>query len=490
MGAGLNLLQALRAGQAARIAFVGAGGKTTALFQLARQLQAAGAGTILLTTTTHLAVSQLELADRILEATSREQIAALDASLPAGVIIVHGGLQGERVSGLTDELFAALFAAADRHSNPILVEADGSRQRPLKAPGAHEPAIPGVNHFRALDLAGRESGDPRLKGGLDCVVVCAGLSGLGKPLDSQWVHRLDSFARLSGLESGAEITAVGLARVLSHPQGGLKNIPTGVRRVALLNQADTPELQAVGGRLGEELIGHGYDAAVTAALNRPRQAGLAPVTTSRFDSPEVGEIFLTLEPTAGIVLAAGESSRFGQPKQLLTWGGETLVHRASRTALEAGLDPVVVVTGAHTEEVQRAVADLAVQPVFNPAWAAGQSSSVATGLRSLPAKCGGAIFLLADQPQTPAALLRSLSSRHAETLAAIVAPLVDGRRGTPVLFDRTTFPDFSSLQGDTGGRALFQRFPVTWLPWHDSNLLLDIDQPGDYQKLLGLEAPE
>jgi molybdenum cofactor cytidylyltransferase len=72
---------------------------------------------------------------------------------------------------------------------------------------------------------------------------------------------------------------------------------------------------------------------------------------------------------------------------------------------------------------------------------------------------------------------------HCGSLAPIIAPLVSGQRSNPVLFDRDTFGDLLALEGDQGGRALFSRYPVQWLPWHDVNLLLDIDTPEDYQRL-------
>jgi probable selenium-dependent hydroxylase accessory protein YqeC len=76
-------------------------------------------------------------------------------------------------------------------------------------------------------------------------VVVAGLSGLGKPLNHEWVHRPEIFSRLANLDLDAPVTSEGLVHVLSHPQGGLKGIPQSARRVVLLNQAGTAELQAV-----------------------------------------------------------------------------------------------------------------------------------------------------------------------------------------------------------------------------------------------------
>lgn len=192
------------------------------------------------------------------------------------------------------------------------------------------------------------------------------------------------------------------------------------------------------------------------------------------------------ESIAGIILAAGASRRMGQPKPLLLWRGEPFIRRIARTALEAGLAPVVVVTGAHAAGVQAAVADLPVEAVYNPNWESGQSSSVQAGLSRLPPETAAAIFFLADQPHVPAALVRALVEQHAQSQAPLIVPQIGGRRANPVLFDRQAFPDLMSLQGDAGGRLIFSRYPTVHVPWPDENLLLDVDTPQDYKRLLDL----
>jgi molybdenum cofactor cytidylyltransferase len=441
------------------LAFSGAGGKTTALFRLGREFLkrsaegSAASRTVFLAATTHMAIDQLQMADRSIVVTEGEPIDLPPERWSDGLLLFTGppGQDG-RTSGLTPAQMDRLFAHAKQAGFPILIEADGSRQRPLKAPAAHEPAIPDC---------------------VDCVVVVAGLSGLGKPLTSEWVHRPERFSELAGISVGESVTAEALVRVLCHPSGGLQGIPEGARRIMLLNQADSAELQAAAQKMAAEIL-HAYLAVVIASLASSGPSG----------------IYAVHEPAAGVILAGGAASRFGQPKQTLPWHGQALVWHAAQTALHAGLSPVVVVTGHAADQVRAALTGLPVEFAYNPDWAAGQSASVICGLRQLPAQVGSAVFLLADQPLVPAGLVRGLVETHAASCSPIVASLVQGQRANPVLFDRCTFPDLLLLTGDVGGRALFNRYPVSWLPWNDSSVLFDVDTQEDYQALLGTPALE
>ncbi len=177
----------------------------------------------------------------------------------------------------------------------------------------------------------------------------------------------------------------------------------------------------------------------------------------------------------------------GRSKQLLLWRGKPFICQVARTALEAELAPVLVVTGAEADKVRAALADLPVECVHNPAWAEGQSTSVRAGLLALPANTSAAIFFLADQPHIPVELVRMLKERHVQTRPPIVAPMIEGRRGNPVLFDSSVFPDLTSLHGDAGGRLVFSRYPIAYAPWNDPGLLLDVDTLEDYEQLLSSE---
>jgi len=465
----MQLSQALRftgAGavftQPPRLAFVGAGGKTTAMFTLASQLKQ-GYESVFVTTTTHLGTAQSGLADRHVIV---ERSADLPTTPPQGVVLFTGPEGGDgRLAGLDTKTLESLLELADRHRIPLLIEADGSRLRPLKAPAGHEPAMPGF---------------------VDTAVVVAGLSGLGKPLTENWVHRPEFFGRLAGLDEGQQITPPALVQVLTHPQGGLKGIPAAARRVLLLNQADSDALREEGEQIAQMCLGD-YAAAVVSALTLPSPGGRGEKGGSLRAERSNLIVSSIHEPTAIILLAAGASTRFGRPKQLIDWQGQPLVRHVAALALSAEVQRIRVVVGAYQAEVRQALEGLPVEIVENPDWREGQAASVRAGIQGLPMETGGALFMLVDQPQVPTSLLKSLVELHAERLTPLTAPLCQGRRANPVLFDRTTFPDLLTLRGDTGGRQLFaspRQYEVSWLPWEDESLLWDMDTEEDYRRFI------
>jgi molybdenum cofactor cytidylyltransferase len=433
------------------VAFAGAGGKTSAMFRTAHEL-APG----LVTTTTHLGAWQASMANIQFIWNPDDPMPEMEATLAGGITLVTGSLDKstERYRGLTTPQLEKLRQLAGYHTLPLLIEADGARQKALKAPAEHEPVIPEF---------------------VDTVVVVAGLSSLDQPLTEEHVHRAERFSALSGLEMGATITPKAVINVLTHPDGGLKNIPAGARRVALLNQADTATLQSQANEIGQALLS-AYDSAVVANM----------------DLAMTGEpVIAVKENIAGIILAGGKSSRYGRTKQLLDYHGQPFIRVVAETALRAGLSPVIVVTGADAEQVEAAISGLPIRIVHNPDWENGQSTSIRAGITEIELpysrKAGGAIFLLADQPQVSAEVLRALVERHSQDLPAVLAPYVFDQRANPVLFDRVTFQDLLALQGDTGGRAVFSKFNPRYMNWYDRRLLLDVDTPEDYQKLVNGE---
>jgi CTP:molybdopterin cytidylyltransferase MocA len=175
---------------------------------------------------------------------------------------------------------------------------------------------------------------------------------------------------------------------------------------------------------------------------------------------------------AAVVLAAGASTRLGEPKQLVMLGGETLLERAVRIAQEAGCAPVVVVLGA-SAEVIRAASDLnGAIAVVNDRWAEGMGSSVRAGVAPLK-EVDGCVVMTCDMPSVTAAHLQTLMGT-----GEVTASLYAGRRGVPAYFPVSRFPVLMELQGDTGARDLLRTARCKELVGGE----LDVDTVGDLER--------
>jgi len=188
-----------------------------------------------------------------------------------------------------------------------------------------------------------------------------------------------------------------------------------------------------------------------------------------------------------ILLAAGASTRLGQPKQLLPYLGQTLIRRAAETAVATGCQPIVLVTGALHEELLAEVVDLPVQAVRNTAWATGMGSSIQVGLtfmENLGQPLQAVLVTLSDQPLVSPELLQELIQHHQTTQALIVATEYGGTHGVPALFAAEVFPDLRELAGNTGARKLIATRDATVEVLSFPDGAIDVDTREQYEELL------
>lgn len=446
----MNLRTALRIQPRDVIALVGAGGKTSTMFRLAHELAKARLRVVSTTTTKIgtpapeqsrcfiVAAERGELLDRVRQALLTER----------HITVARAPYDADKFTGLPPEWIADLQALPEVHA--VLVEADGARKLPLKAPRDGEPVIPENTTL---------------------VVAVAGMSCIGLPLDENHVCRANQVAALTGQPLGALIRPEDVARVLAATGGGRKDIPAAARAVALLNQADdAPRLEAAR-RVAEAVCAPGaFDEALIGSVS-----GDEPVRE------RWGRV-------TAVIMAAGEGRRFGGAiKQLAPWHDKTLIRHIVDLVELSRADEVQIVLGANADIIRAQLGELGPRTRIrlNASWAEGMSTSVLTGLAQSEVRPNAAIFVNVDQPGIHPELIDQLIDRHRRTATLIVAPRFQNMRGNPVLWDRSLFGELQTLRGDVGGREILRQHwrDINWVELNSEEELTDTDTPEEYQRL-------
>lgn len=431
------------------VSFVGGGGKTTAMFRLADELAAARLR-VVTTTTTRIFAAQIKLAPfHIRVETGELETGVLQSALQEypHVLVIGRTSEEDKALGIDPSLVDQLIAL-DK-VDVVINEADGSRMRPFKAPGEHEPVIPASTTL---------------------LVPVVGIDVLGKPLDDEHVHRAARVAELLDVPVGTILEPSHIARVLAHREGGLKQKSAGARAIPLINKVDN----AAQLTLAREIARH--------VLNNDDVDAVAIGAVKDVANP-ISEL---RERVSAIILAAGGSTRMeGALKQLLPWGNATLVQRTWKVVQRAGFSEVIVVIGNRAGDVRMALDGTGAQFVFNPDWATGRASSIRVGLDATAARSAAALFINADQPFLSTDVLEAILAHFASSRAPIIIPTFQGKPGSPVLFARRYFGELKALVGDVGGKQLFEKHnQVSYLPINNPDAGIDVDTPTQYQAAL------
>lgn len=201
---------------------------------------------------------------------------------------------------------------------------------------------------------------------------------------------------------------------------------------------------------------------------------------------------------AAVILAAGGSSRLGQPKQLLVFRGETLIRRAVRAAAEAGCDPVVVVVGAVSGAIR--LQEVAIREsriassskpgdgaratvVENAKWQNGVGTSIRRGLEQLDGAVQAVVLIACDQPFVDGSVIAELIAAHQKTGKPMIASSYANTLGVPALFARSCFAALLALPDDCGAKMLFTMRPNDVAAVGFEQGAIDIDTPEDFERL-------
>lgn len=444
----MNLVEALQVRPGDVISFVGAGGKTTAMFNLATQLAKQG-WRVITTTTTRIAQDEMRAAP--------QQVGfghgmRLPESLPAQIeqhhhIFVFTKLENDnKVKGVRPEWLDQNLAAAS-YLDVLIVEADGSRRLPMKAPLSHEPPIPASTTI---------------------VVPVVGIDALGQPLDEDHIYGADIISRLTGHPPKEPVTPELIAASIMHPQIGLKNVPQRARVVPLINKV-TPETLATARKIACYMLSDlNIDRVVLAALQNP-----VPVIEVR-------------RRIGAVIMAAGESRRMGEPKLLMPWEQKTIIRQVAEqvTALPDVYETVVI-SGRWDAQIRAQLADLPLRVVFNPDYETGEmASSLKVAIESLWHSSDACLIVLGDQPMIRQQTIRDVILAYSQGKAPIVAPSFENRRGHPILIDRAFWPALLDLPPNGAPRDVIRanEDQIFHLLVDNDSILKDIDTPEDYRR--------
>lgn len=184
-----------------------------------------------------------------------------------------------------------------------------------------------------------------------------------------------------------------------------------------------------------------------------------------------------------IILAAGESSRLGKPKQLVAFRGRTLIRIAVKAALHSVCRPVVVTLGANADQIRPEIS-LQARVVENPEWQEGMASSIRRGVEAIEAEVDAVILMLCDQPLVDAEVLNRIA---ASSDAGLVAAQYDGTVGVPALFGREYFSELRALRGQEGAKKILfaNEHRLARIPCPEA--AVDIDTSADVQRLQRFE---
>jgi len=427
------------------IAFVGGGGKTSLLFTLGAALP----GRRILTTTTRIFAAQMDRAQELIFATENTEEneknirAALERS---NICLVVGEVAGDKAVGVSPELPGRWLAHPD--VDFVLVEADGSRMRPIKAPAEHEPVIPPETTL---------------------VVPVVGIDALDGRF-SQVTHRPEIAAELLHWSVFSDqLSASDVARLIAHPQGGLKGVPAGARVVPFINKVET-----------------------AVQLHAARQIAHQLLQTSRIERVIIGAMKLAQpvlevhQRVTAVILAAGQGKRMGQQtKQLLPWGRSTVLGQTIANVQQTAVHNHLVITGHEAEAVNHIAQAAGVQTVHNPDFATGEMiSSLQTAVRALDESVTAVLVVLADQPMIESQTMDLLLEAYWQGHSDLIAPVFAGKRGNPVLIGRRYFDELLALPPTDAPRTLLRRHAdkLHLVEVPTDAILRDLDDPQQYAR--------
>lgn len=442
----LYRLVSIELGKTEMVSLVGAGGKTSAMFRLAHELSSKGKK-VLVTTTTAIYHPEKNQYDKVL-VSDKEALNLFDNIRSGSITVLGKSLSDEgKLKGVNPLFLDKVFH--EGIFDYILIEADGSKGRSIKAPAEHEPVIPSCTTK---------------------VLGFIGLDSINKTVCHESVHRPELFCKILGCCMGDIIDADVISKLATHEEGLFKAVPAIAERYLVLNKAEGENEKIAANDIVQKLLKKGCK--------------IEGIIISNLKDLSFRN---AVKSVSGIILAAGLSRRMGVDKLLLPVGGVPLIERVISAASKSKLGELVIVCSSDVAASIGMRYGAGIVKNISPML--GQSYSVRLGVENSSPSADGLMFLVGDQPLINESIINDLIESFMPGHKSVVVPLYNGKRGNPVIFDSAHREMLLDLQGDSGGRVLLDKLKgnITTVDFPNEKSGLDIDTREEYESVLGLE---
>ena len=428
------------------LSVVGGGGKTSLIFRIMEELTAVGKK-VLITTTTHMAYEP----DRPF-AEDGDMISIKQNLEECGYTIAASlDREKHKIGALSEEKLKEIKVLAD----VILIEADGAKRYPLKVPASWEPVIWGQT---------------------DLVIAVAGMDAAGKPIQ-EVCHRPENVADFLGKEAEEKVTEEDIVRVVLSTEA-LKKCVYGREYRVLLNKADIPGKSQAAESIADRLEEQG----IHAAWGSLREKEYYICGKSETERKRAAQMPSKRVKLALIMLAAGNSRRFGSNKLMYEVDGVPMYQRTLRMLQKAAEripdSRIVVVTQPQYSEIIDVVKETGAEVLFNPKPERGIASSMQIGLE-IAKDADACLFTVSDQPWLTAETIIALYDAFQSENKGMACTVWGEKTGNPCIFSKKYYRKLMEITGDKGGKQIIKRYPedVTYLKISDEREQQDVDVP-------------
>lgn len=424
------------------ICFVGAGGKTTSMFLLAQELKSLGKKVLVTTTTAIFYPEENEYDEIIIE--DNIEINKIEKSINNGSILVIGKevtnqrkLKGIEKDTITDIFNKGIF-------DYILVESDGSKRKPIKAPASHEPVLPTL---------------------CTKVIGLIGLDSIGKKIDSEFVHRPEIFTKITNSNIGDLITEDIVFNLVSNENGLFKDASIDTKKYLILNKCDN-ESNKESAIIIKDLIkksGFKINKIIIASMTNKK----------KYDDSK--------NNITAIILASGFSNRMGKQKLLLEIENIPIIERVIKAVKNSKINEIILIY--RDDKIKDIGNKYEIKTFYNDNADKGQSEAIKLGVKNSSKESKAYMFFVGDQPYLDSVVINEIIHTFNKENNKIIVPKYNDKNGNPVLFSSILKENLLNLNGDIGGKSIINELKseVKYMYFENEKMGIDIDTAEEYE---------